>query len=90
MRGCEMSFFNMQFCFISSEMFRTDSILLNHVFIVFHWWYLIVFQSSLLSYLRPVICAVMCRQSLVSDMIYGCDSFKTCLFVLIVFISQMF
>lgn len=85
MCGCEMSFFNMQFCFISSEMFRTDSILLNHVFIVFHRCFIncissIVFQSSVLSYLRPVICAVVCRQSLVSDMIYGCDSFKTCLF----------
>lgn len=35
-------------------MFRTESVLFSHIFIVLSWQYLIMFWSPLLSYLRPV------------------------------------
>lgn len=79
MCGYEMFYFNMQFFLISNEMFRTESILFSHIFIVFS---LAVSNYVLVSStIIPEASAVICRQSLASNMIYGYDSFKTCLSV---------
>lgn len=68
----------MQFCLASNKIFRTESILLSHVFMAFSLAGLNYISVSS-CHIRGQSCVVMDGHSLDSDMTYVYDSFKTCL-----------
>lgn len=63
----EIFFFNMQFCLASNKVFRTESILLSHVFTAFSLVGLNYISVSS-CHIRGQSCVVMDRHSLDSDM----------------------